>query len=198
MPSAVFLAWASFILAWPLAAASLAISVAAVACALTLSSSPIGRLPFLAPLPTHHGTLRPRPQPESQTVRAGERCTLGAVSAPRGRPQVLGAAETSVDEVVLGEEVVLVVVAFFGSVLVGTDVVLDDVVAACDVVVVVAPFFWVLGLMGGTVVVVVLVVAPGVVAPINCRAWLIAASIALMSDWNSERLPALSAACALV
>ena len=48
MPSAAFLACASFIFAWPLAAASLAISVAAVACALTLSSSPIGSLPFLA------------------------------------------------------------------------------------------------------------------------------------------------------
>src|ERR1700734_2325181 len=70
MPSAVFLAWTSFILAWPLAAASLAISVAAVACALTLSSSPIGRLPFLAPRRTHHGTPRPQLQPESQPEQA--------------------------------------------------------------------------------------------------------------------------------
>jgi len=48
-------------------------------------------------------------------------------------PQVLGAAETSVDEVVLGGEVVVVV--FLGSVLVGAE---EDVVVAWGVVVVVA------------------------------------------------------------
>src|ERR1700691_410794 len=104
MPSAVFLAWASFIFAWPLAAASLAISVAAVACALTLSSSPIGRLPFLASSP-----IMRRP---------------GAACNRNGPPQVLGAAETRVVEVVL--------VVFFGSVLAGTEVdVVEAVVDAC-------------------------------------------------------------------
>src|SRR5271168_3619754 len=101
MPSAVFLAWASFILAWPLAAASLAISVAAVACALTLSSSPIGRLPFLAPFRTHHGTPRPRPQPASHARRL---LVLSGRRSAGPAPQVRGAAETSVDEVVDDEE----------------------------------------------------------------------------------------------
>ena len=96
-------------------------------------------------------------------------------------------------------EVVDVVVAFLGSVLAGTEVVLDELADACAVVVVVAPFLVVFGLMGGTVVVVVLpVVAPGVVAPITCCAWLIAACIASMSDWNCVRLSAFSAASALV
>ena len=49
MPSAAFLACASSSFAWPLAAASLAATVAVAAVAFTLSSSPIGRLPFLAP-----------------------------------------------------------------------------------------------------------------------------------------------------
>src|SRR6202035_816215 len=104
MPSAVFLAWASFILACPLAAASLAISVAAVACALTLSSSPIGRLPFLAssPIMRRSGSGRNRNDP----------------------PQVLNAAGMRVVEVVLG--------VFLGSVLVGTElVVVEAGVDAC-------------------------------------------------------------------
>src|ERR1700685_581025 len=133
MPSAVFLAWASFILAWPLAAASLAISVAAVACALTLSSSPIGRLPFLAPLRTHHGTPQPRLQPESQVGagRTGDR--FWPCQDRRRGPQVLGAAETNVDEVVLDE--VVLVVAAFGSVLVGSDGGLEGGVGGCGLVV---------------------------------------------------------------
>src|SRR5277367_5330699 len=95
MPSAVFLAWASFILACPLAAASLASSVAAVACALTLSSSPIGRLPFLAPL----GPIMGRPG-RGRNLNRG----LAGWSSSRRRrsagpaPQVRGAAETSGDE----------------------------------------------------------------------------------------------------
>src|ERR1700722_5638738 len=42
MPSALFLDWTSSSLACPFFAASLAMTVAAVACAFTLSSSPIG------------------------------------------------------------------------------------------------------------------------------------------------------------
>ena len=124
---------------------------------------------------------------------------LSAPAERRPGPQVRGAAETSVDEVVDDEEVVEVVVAFLGSVLAGTEVVLDELTVGRDVVVVVAPFLVVLGLMGGTVVVVVVpVVAPGVVAPITCCAWLIAACMASMSVWNCARLSAFSAACALV
>ena len=107
-------------------------------------------------------------------------------SAPGLAPQVLGAAETSVVEVV--------VVAFLGSVLVGTEVVVD----ACEVVVVVS-FDVFPPLTAGTVVeVVVVVVAPGVVAPITCCAWAMDACIALMSVWNCDRFCAFSAASALV
>ena len=53
-------------------------------------------------------------------------------------------------------------------------------------------------LAAGTVVVVVVVVAPGVVAPITCCAWAIAACIWFTSAWNPARLPAFSAASALV
>ena len=77
----------SFIFAWPLAAASLAISVAAVACALTLSSSPIGSLPFLArlvpPIMGRHGRGRNRSIPPAcgrppRTARAGGRRRAGS------------------------------------------------------------------------------------------------------------------------
>src|ERR1700689_2412527 len=111
MPSAVFLAWTSFILAWPLAAASLAISVAAVACALTLSSSPIGD--FLSS--RLFAPIMGRPDRDCNRNR-NRRPDSDASRHRRCGPQVLGAAETSVDEVVLGGEVVVVV--FLGSVLV--------------------------------------------------------------------------------
>src|ERR1700722_16195577 len=149
MPSAAFFAWASFILAWPLAAASLAISVAAVACALTLSSSPIGRLPFCAPLP-----------PTSWDPSAPSATGLA------DRPQVLGAAGARGGEVVVVEP--------FGSVLVGTEVVVD--VNPCEVVVVVVVVVW-LGLLGvfapftGGAVVVVVGAAPATGAPSTCCAW---------------------------
>ena len=124
---------------------------------------------------------------------------LSAPAERRPGPQVRGAAEIRGDEVLDDEEVVEVVVAFLGSVLAGTEVVLDELVVGRAVVVVVSPFLVVLGLMGGVVVVVVLpVVAPGVVAPITCCAWLIAACIAAMSDWNCARLSDFSAACALL
>ena len=177
MPSAAFFACASFILAWPLAAASLAISVAAVACAFTLSSSPIGRLPFLAP------SSNPSCDPAalSATGRASGRAVHsphfpgepapGTKGRTRGPSQVFGAAETSVVEVVVD--------AFLGSVLVGTEVVVvvEDVCDRCVVVVVAPVFFEVfLPLTGGAVVVVV-VAAPGVVVPITSCACAIACCI---------------------
>src|ERR1700692_3854722 len=138
MPSAAFFAWASFILAWPLAAASFAISVAAVACALTLSSSPIGRL------------LSSRFFPRASSPPSWDP-PVPLATGIEVPPQVGAAADPSVVDVV--------VVDALGSVLVGTEVV--DV-SPCDVVVVVLVDF--APLTGGTVVVVV-VVAPATGAP---------------------------------
>ena len=86
------------------------------------------------------------------------------------------------------------------GVLVGADEwCVEETSSIAPCVVVVVALLRVFGLEGGTVVVVVVVVvAPGVVALITCCAWAIAACIASMSVWNCARLPALSAACALV
>jgi hypothetical protein len=127
-------------------------------------------------------------------IRNRNRRRLAAAAALR---QDVGAAETSVDGVVVVDEV-----EPLGSVLAGAEVVLV-VVNPCGAVVVVLPVFLDVfpPLAAGAVVVVVVVdevVDPGNGVPSTSWACLIAVDMALRSVWNCARSAALSAIRALL